>query len=160
MVQAVSWRPGSERGWRRLAIPHILALCQRTWHASYDHYVEDMSSFMVARIEAAMTGEGRYPWKDCKLDCSISFERVPLAGISVTNPQRVEMSVKGYPQLKEMLERDPARDSVPIICCRIGGRVIVWDGHHRLRTYDLAGRPDIPALVAHLTGGDGVVKIA
>lgn len=148
-----------DRDWRREAVLKIIDMCERTWDRSYDTSLLEIASFAAARIEGAMSRGGNVRWADCKVDCRISFERMPLSKINMINPERAERSVRGYPALREALVSNPRQDSVPIVCGRQGPNVAVWDGHHRLRTYELAGRSDIPAIVAEIVPGTGVVSL-
>lgn len=155
----MSWSP-IDRDWRREAIIQIISMCERTWDKSYDTSLIEIASFAAARIEGAMSRGGNVRWADCRVDCLISFERVPLSRINIINPERVERALRGYPALRESLTRNPRQDSVPIVCGRQGPNMAVWDGHHRLRTYELAGRTDIPAIVAEIVTGTGLVRLA
>jgi hypothetical protein len=155
----MSWSPGSDREWRRLAVPHIAKLCTPTWPDSYRGHLVEISEFMVARVEGALTKGGQIKWSECRADCVIYFGRVPLCEISVTNPEREARAAKGYPQLRAQLERDPGYDAVPVVLKRLGEQFTVWDGHHRLRTYRQAQRQDIPSLVAWIVPGDGKVRL-
>lgn len=155
----MSWSP-ADRDWRRDAILRIIEICDRTWEQAYDTSLLEITSFACARIEGAMSRGGNVRWADCKVDCRVSFERMPLDKINMINPERAERSAKGYPVLREALISNPRMDSVPIVCGRQGMNVAVWDGHHRLKTYELAGRRDIPAIVAEIVPGTGLVSLA
>jgi hypothetical protein len=150
----VTWAPVKDRGWRREAAPRIVTLCEKhsTWNPQYVNHLEEIVEFTVARVEGCM---GMMP----SSDCIVYFDRVPLPHITVTNPQRVEMAEKGFPILRTYLEDCPEVDSVPVVLRRVGGRFAVWDGHHRLRTYEQAHRMYIPAIVAWFVPGTGRVKV-
>lgn len=147
----MSWRPAQDRDWRRPALPAVLSICRRTWHSRYVDTLEDVVEFVLARAEGFVGP---------KTDAQISFERVRLDSIQVTNPDRTELSLRGYPALRETLVDHPKVDSVPVAVGRIDGVIILWDGHHRVRTYELAGRKDVPAIVVTLLPGDGEVSVA
>lgn len=155
----MTWRPGTDRGWREQAAPKIVEICDKaTWPSSFHGLLIEASEFAVSRIEGVLTKSGSIAWKDCKMDCVIYFDRVPLHNISVTNPQRMERARDGYPQLKADLA-DGRYDALPVVLMRLGGQFAVWDGHHRLVTYQSAGRIDVPAIVAWFIPGSGQVKV-
>lgn len=146
----MSWRPAKDREWRRAAFPEVIAICRRTWHSRYSDTLEDIVKFVLARVEGFVGP---------KIDVQISFERVPLDSIQVTNPEREEISLRGYPALRETLKRHPRVDSVPIVVGRIDRTTVLWDGHHRVSTYRLVGRANVPAVVVSLLPGDGEVRV-
>lgn len=150
----MTWVPGKDRGWRREAAPKIVDLAEgyRTWSHQYHDHLEGIVDFVVARIEGCMAAMR-------ESDCIVYFEKVPLHNITITNPERVEKSTKGYPQLQQILEYGREIDSVPVVLRRIGGQFAVWDGHHRLFTYQNARRSQIPAIVAWFVPGTGKVKV-
>ena len=147
----MSWSPRADRTWRKRALPEVVSICRRTWAAKYQNIVEEIASFALSRADgAAVKGTS---------DCQISFERIRLSDISVRNPERAEHAADGYPLLREFLVVHPKADAVPIVCSRSNGRIAVWDGHHRVRTYELAGREDIPAIVLEFVPGSGHVRV-
>jgi len=118
--------------------------------ARYSPKLSDQITFLLGRIEP-LVSRGLY-------NCEISFDKIPLQLISVRDADREATAEDGYPQLqRDLLSFD--YDSVPIACGRQGERTAVWDGHHRLRTYELAGRGYIPALVATFVRGYGLVTV-
>lgn len=148
----MTWDPVKDRAWRREAVPRISEICQRTWHPQYENILEEIMEFTVARIEGCMAMMRNS-------DCIVYFDQVPLFNVTITNPERVEKSEKGYPQLQQILQYDRSIDSLPVVLRRIGGKFAVWDGHHRLFTYQNAGRSRIPAIVAWFVPGTGRVKV-
>lgn len=149
--------PSLDRDWRRSAAPKLVEICTQTWPSKYNNNLEAIVKFAVARAEAAMSKAAGSDGGGS--DCRFYFTRLPLFNITVKNSARWEHAEKGYPQLKSYLEQNSDGDSVPIVCGRIGHRFAVWDGHHRLRTYQQALRPDIPALIVWIVPGTGTAKI-
>lgn len=107
--------------------------------------------FMAARVEAAL--------RPGRLDCAISFGRLPLSSEWRENPlRRRAIRPGGYPTLRAKLE-STSLDSIAIAVASSGEGEIVWDGHRRLETYRAARRPDIPAWRAEFWPGRGVVSV-
>lgn len=131
----------------------MAAVAQRSWADRYDGDARDIADFAAARIEAAL--------RPGRLDCEVSFERVPLSSDWRTNPLRDRIvRPGGAPALRDALSRRPAYDSVPVVVASSGGSVTLWDGHRRLETYRAAGRPDLPAWHARFRSGSGVVTVS
>lgn len=144
----MTWRPTLDGGWRAEVIRSIESI-RGGWASRFSPGLRDVAIFVTARTESlAIRG----------YDCAISLARVPLAEITVRDPRREGRATRGYPQLLTDLG-DPAYDSLPVVCARSGGRIALWDGHHRLRTYELAERVSIPALVVALSPGNGLISL-
>ena len=115
------------------------SLAVGTWGQAYVGDVRFCASFLVSRIAALVSP---------KIDCSVSFGRVPVIGIT-RNPSRISVTPDGgYPVLRDLLVSDPSYDSVPL-CVGVSkaGRIL-WDGHRRIETYRSAGRESFPAWIA------------
>lgn len=128
----------------------MMGLAVRTWDPSYDGDALASARFAIGRVAAAMSPS---------IDCVLSFERVPLSAVTVLDPARVSVA-DPYPILRDQLVAHPTYDSAPLVCARVGGRLSLWDGHHRLATYLDAARPDFPAWVARFSRGSGAVSVA
>jgi len=114
--------------------------------------VEEGARFTVARAIALVTD---------RVDCVFAFGRFPISGVTLLNPQRVDVTPEGgYPMLRSRLEADPLYDSVPISIGRSRRGTSVWDGHRRLETYRAAGRTDLPAWTATFRPGSGLIVIS
>ncbi len=156
------WRPATlGQEWRAPALDAFWDIAKRTWLSSYQEEARSIASFMLARIEGVMTKNGARAFADCPVDCVLSFERVRHSDVTGRNPLR-EQTVKpgGYPSLAEFLRKYPHLDSIPISCARMNGKITVWDGHHRLRTYEVAGRDDLPSFFATFISGDGLITLS
>jgi hypothetical protein len=144
----MTWRPLTDRSWRRAARAAIHAIVTpRTWPASYENSVEEIVLFLVSRVDGAIKPNR---------DCVVTFERVPLSSISRRNAARKN---DGMAELIRRLSSEPGYDSIPLVLARNESEIAVWDGHHRMRSYERAGRSDIPALVASFKAGDGLVSL-
>lgn len=132
-------------------ISQLTAIASGGWSARFQNDVAEGAAFIVGRA-LALTSE--------RVDCVFSFERVPIAGITVLNPDRVSVTpTGGYPVLREALQSDPSYDSIPLSIGRSRRGTSVWDGHRRLETYRAAGRIDVPAWVATFRNGSGLMFV-
>jgi len=130
-----------------------MASAVRTWDRRYDDDARAIAEFTAARIEAALA-PGR-------LDCEVSFERIPLSTGWRTNPKRGHaVRPGGYPALRQLLGRRGDVDSVPLVAATLDGPPSLWDGHRRLETYRAAGRPDVPSWHVRFRPGVGRVSVS
>lgn len=107
----------------------------------------------LSRLVTAMTRDGTIPLSGAIYDGTISI-----------GPIRVDL-VKGRgdfryrsDNLAAYLRKNPDRELVPIVCSQRRGGYLVLDGHHRLRAYLAADRPEIPAVVVSIAPGSGHVE--
>lgn len=136
---------------REVLVRELAAMTHGSWDPRFQGDVAPCIRFIVARAIALVSG---------KIDCEIRFDRFPVSGITVVNPERVEVTPRGgYPILRQRLESDPLYDSIPLSVGRSGRGSSIWDGHRRLETYRAAGRPDFPAWIASFRSGSGLISV-
>lgn len=147
------WNPRIDRNWRIPAHSQVSNLCVGTWHQSYNTQVTKIVSFVLGRVEAIAVRETNH-------DFVISYGRINLDDITHINPGRDFKSLRGLPDLLKRIKDNAVYDSVPVVCFKTGDKNVIWDGHHRLRTYRMAERKDIPAVIVEQTAGSGYVTIS
>jgi hypothetical protein len=136
---------------REVLVRELAAMTHGSWDPRFQGDVIPCIRFIVARAIALVSD---------KIDCEIGFDRFPVSGITVMNPERIEVTPRGgYPVLRQRLECDPLYDSVPLSIGRSARGSSLWDGHRRLETYRSAGRPDFPAWIASFRPGAGLLRV-
>lgn len=136
---------------RETLVRQLASITHGNWDTRFQGDIVPCIGFIVARAVALVSD---------RIDCELRFDRFPISGITVLNPERVEVTPRGgYPILRQRLEADPSYDSVPLSVGRSGRGASVWDGHRRLETYRSAGRTDFPAWIATLKRGSGLIRV-
>ncbi len=154
------WNPSDTTiEWRQEASSALYSVANSTWLPDYNGDAKAIAANTVGRIERIFHGSGKRTLKDCGLDCVISFERIKHSEVILRNPVREAIvSQIGYPKLVSFLINHQKLDAVPISCARLlDGKIIVWDGHHRLVSYASAKRELIPSFLATFRLGSGLV---